>query len=130
MVYDNDICVDITGIYSYNNDKDNAWLGFFGIKEEFRMNKYGTKALLLTEEYAKNKGFKYMRLFTDKYGNDYVINFYKKNGYIFEDYDCDLEALKDSFKVVIGSKSLTNDKLDKWNNRFINLSKQTLKQQY
>ena len=24
MVYDNDICVGITGIYSYNNDKDNA----------------------------------------------------------------------------------------------------------
>ena len=31
---------------------------------------------------------------------------------------------------ITGIYSYNNDKLDKWNNRFINLSKQTLKQQY
>lgn len=130
MIYDDDICVGITGIYSYDNDNENAWLGFFGIKEEYRYKGYGYKSLLLTEEYAKNLGFKYMRLFTDKEGNDYAIEFYKRNGYIFEDYDCDLEKLKNEFNVVIGSKSLTNDKVTLWNNRFINLTKQTKKQMY
>ena len=73
--------------------------------------------------------YKFMRLFTDKIDNDLAINFYKKYGYSFEDYNNDLEKLKDEFNVVIGSKSLCNEKINLWNNRFINLSKQTIKQQ-
>ncbi len=109
---------------------DNAWLGFFGIKEEYRNKGYGKHALLLTEEYAKGEGYKLMRLFTDKDDNDLAINFYKKYGYTFGDYDPNEEKLKDMFKVVIGSKSISEYKLTPWNNRFINLSKQTIKQQY
>lgn len=130
LVYDNSIIVGISGVYSYKDDHDNAWLGFFGIKEEYRNKKYGKKTLLLSEEYAKKLNFKFMRLLTDKFNNDYAIEFYKKNGYTFEDYDSDLESLKEEFKVVIGSKALGDIKPDKWDNRFINLSKQTIKQQY
>ena len=65
LIYDNNICVGITGIYAYEKDNINAWLGFFGIKEEFRNKGYGKFALELTEEYAKDMGYKIMRLFTD-----------------------------------------------------------------
>ena len=47
MIYDDNIFVGLSGIYCYKNDYDNAWLGFFGIKEEFRNKGYGKLALLL-----------------------------------------------------------------------------------
>ena len=130
FIMEKETCIGITGIYSYKNDRDNAWLGFFGIKQLYRDKGYGRKALAMTEEYASSIGFKFMRLFTDKENNDLAINFYTKAGYTFEDYDNDQEALKDQFNVVICSKSLCDEKVDLWNNRFINLTKQTYKQQY
>ena len=130
LIFDKERCVGITGIYSYKNDSDNAWLGFFGIKEEYRDKGYGRKSLKLTEEYAKSAGFKYMRLFTDKLDNEKAIAFYEANGYSFEDYDCDKEELKNEFNVVIGSKSLHKEEVPLWDNKFINLTKQTYKQQY
>ena len=130
LLMNKDTCVGITGIYSYKNDRDNAWLGFFGIKQLYRNKGFGKKALRITEEYASSLGFKFMRLFTDKENNDLAINFYKNLGYTFEDYDNNDEALKDEFNVVIGSKSLCEEEVDPWNNRFINLTKQTYKQHY
>jgi len=130
LLMNKDTCVGITGIYSYKNDRDNAWLGFFGIKQLYRNKGFGKKALRITEEYASSLGFKFMRLFTDKENNDLAINFYKNLGYTFEDYDNNDEALKDEFNVVIGSKSLCEEEVDPWNNRFINLTKQAYKQQY
>ena len=130
LIYVNDLCVGITGIYSYKDDRDNAWLGFFGIKEEYRNKGYGKLALKLTEEYAIKFDFKFMRLFTDKLDNDLAINFYKGMGYEFEDYSCKEESANDKFLVVIGSKSLTGLKLEKWNNKFLNITKQISKQNY
>ena len=129
LIFDKEICVGISGIYSYKDDHDNSWLGFFGIKEKYRDKGYGKKALKLTEEYAKKSGFKFMRLFTDR-ENEKAINFYQNNGYSFEEYHNDLEELKDEFDVVIGSKSLTKEEVIPWDNKFINLTKQTYKQQY
>ena len=128
IICKDDLYIGVTGIYAYKKDMDNAWLGFFGLKEEYRGKHYGKKALILSEEYAKSQGYKFMRVFTDKF-NDYAIEFYERNGYEFEDYDSDEEVLKDEFEIVIGSKSISEYKVDKWNNRFINLSKQTLKQE-
>lgn len=128
LIFDDKACVGISGIYYFKNDFDSAWLAFFGILEPFRKKGFGKAALKLTEEYAKKLNFKYMRLFTDKENNDKAINFYKKNKYKFEDYDCPLEPLKDHFSVVIGSKAIAKHKLTLWNNKFINISKQTKKQ--
>lgn len=128
LAYDNNECVGITGIYYYKDDFDNAWVGFFGLLEEYRYKGYGKELLKLTEDLMKDMGFKYSRLFTDRLNNDVAINFYKRNGYVFEKYDSNLEELKDLFDVVIGSKSLCDLEVPKWNNRFINLSKQTKKQ--
>ena len=51
-------------------------------------------------------------------------------GYEFEDYSCKEESANDKFLVVIGSKSLTGLKLEKWNNKFLNITKQISKQNY
>ena len=130
LVFDKKKCIGVTGIYSYKNDHDNAWIGFFGIKEEYRNRGYGSKTLKLTEKYAKSMGYKFVRLFTDKLDNDLAIKFYRDNGYTFEDYNNDEEALKDEFNVIIGSKSICDEEVPLWNNKFINLTKQTAKQQY
>ena len=130
LVFEKDKCIGVTGIYSYKNDHDNAWIGFFGIKEEFRNKGLGSKVLKLTEKYAKSNGYRFIRLFTDKLDNDIAINFYKKNGYTFEDYYNEEEALKDEFNVVIGSKALLDEAVPLWDNKFINITKQTYKQQY
>lgn len=127
IIYNDLIPIGVSGLYWYRNDNKSAWLGFFGLKEEYRGKRFGNEALMLTEDYAKKLGFKYMRLFTDDI-NYKAINFYKLNGYIFEDYNSNLEELKDEFKVVIGSKSISDLEMELWNNRFINLTKQTLKQ--
>ena len=129
LIFDKELCVGITGIYSYKDDRENAWLGFFGIKEEYRDRGYGKKSLKLTEDYAKSLGFKYMRLFTDR-TNEKAIKFYQNNGYTFEDYNCEEEEARDEFDVVIGSKALGKGKVEPWNNEYINITKQTYKQQY
>lgn len=127
IIYENNMAIGVTGIYFYNDDNSNAWLGFFGLLEEYRYKGYGKQSLKMTEDYAKELGFKFIRLFTDRL-NIKAINFYKKYGYTFEEYDSDLEGLKDEFDVVIGSKSLDNGDVPLWNNKFINLTKQTIKQ--
>ncbi|MBP5444828.1 MAG: GNAT family N-acetyltransferase [Acholeplasmatales bacterium] len=131
MACEGDICIGVTGIYAYKNDRDSAWIGFFGLKGKYRNSGLGSKVLKLTEKYAGSLGYKYIRLFTDKDNNDIAINFYKKNGYTFEDYYNENEALKDEFNVVIGSKSLIKgEEVPLWDNKFINLTKQSYKQQY
>ena len=62
LVYDSNICVGVTGIYAYKDDIDNAWIGFFGILEEYREKGYGKEALRLTEEVAKKENYKYIRV--------------------------------------------------------------------
>ena len=96
--------------------------------ESFRFKGIGNIALKMTEDLAISKGFKYMRLFTDRI-NLIAIEFYKKNGYTFEAYENEEEGLKDLFDVVIGSKSISELEVPEWNNKFINMTKQTIKQQ-
>ena len=36
LLYENGTCVGIIGIYSYPEDPKSAWLGWFGIRKEFR----------------------------------------------------------------------------------------------
>jgi ribosomal protein S18 acetylase RimI-like enzyme len=130
LVYEGDTCIGTTGIYAYKNDDKNAWIGFFGLKGKYRYQGIGKDVLALTEDYARENNYKFIRLFTDKLNNDPVINFYKKNGYTFEDYNSNLEDKKNDFLVVIGSKSLTGEEVEPWNNKFLNISKQALKQIY
>lgn len=120
--------VGVSGVYSYNIDPKSAWLGWFGIIEKYRKQGYGSEALLQFEKTARENGYKFTRLYTDKYNNDMALNFYKKRGYSFEDYvNIDDEASLD-FPIMIGSKALEDDKIEPWNDRNIEFTEQLTKQ--
>lgn len=122
--------VGITGLYFYKVDPTSAWLGWFGILEEYRRLHLGSKALKMFEEMAKEQGFKTVRLYTDKYDNKVAINFYKANGYTEEDYVLDEDPASKIYPLFIFSKSLDGSKVTRWNNKNIGFTKQTEKQVY
>ena len=55
IVYLENIPIGVTGIYSYNEYPENAWLGWFGILKEYRNNGYGGIVLDKTIELAKKR---------------------------------------------------------------------------
>jgi RimJ/RimL family protein N-acetyltransferase len=65
IVYNGNTPIGVTGIYSYPEYSNIAWLGWFGILEKFRNNGYGSIALDKTIELAKVKGYREFRLYTD-----------------------------------------------------------------
>ena len=116
---DKEEIVGITGLYNYDND--NAWLGWFGILKEKRNKNYGTQLLLKTMDLAKEKGFKYLRLYTDKKDNAKAVKLYEKMGFVGEKYNKeDLD-----YDCYIYSTSLNNEVLPLWNNQFLNLKAQS-----
>ena len=56
IVYVDNEPIGVTGIYSYHEYPESAWLGWFGILNEYRNKGYGKKALEKTIELAKEKG--------------------------------------------------------------------------
>lgn len=120
--------IGIFGIYSLEIDKDSAWLGWFGVLSAYRRKHYGSYMLHKFEEIAKKSGYKYCRLYTDFCEENIAISFYKKNGYSFENYINENDPSSFDFPLIIGSKSLWNNKITKWNNRNINLTSQIFKQ--
>ena len=124
IVYINDEPIGITGIYSYNEYPDDAWLGWFGILYEYRNKGYGKLVIEKTMELAKEKGYKNFRLYTDEYAKD-AHKLYEKLGLIKESYDRDDD--KDEYfiaDIYIYSKSLNNEKLELWNNKLLGLKEQ------
>ena len=124
------VYVGISGIYSYKNNNDDAWLGWFGFLEEYRNKGYGTIALKMFEEEAIKRGFKYARLFTNRYDNDDAKRFYERNGYTEEYYELESDPASLIYPLSIYSKSLIPGvEAPKWNNRDIHFTKQVKKQQ-
>jgi len=128
LFVDNVGYVGVSGLYSLKIDSESAWLGWFGILEQYRRNRYGSEALRLFEEQAKGLGFKYCRLYTDRYDNDAAIKFYESNGYAFEQYENRFDPSCFDYPVLIGTKCLYNEPLVLWNDRNIGLTEQTFKQ--
>lgn len=129
LVRKDGICVGIIGLYSFPEDHDSAWLGWFGIRKGFRRKHLGSAALQIFEKMAASQGYLYARLYTDAVNNDTAIAFYKANGYICEPYENkeDVACLK--HKTVIFSKPLTSKSLIPWGSRNIHLTEQIEKQE-
>ena len=124
IAYLDDTPIGVTGVYSYHEYPDDAWLGWFGILKEYRKNGYGSIVLNKTIELAKEKGYKNFRLYTDEYAED-AHRLYTSHGFISEVYDRDDD--KDEYfiaDIYIYSKSLTNNKVELWNNKFLGLKEQ------
>ena len=129
LLYENGTCIGVIGIYSYPEDPNSAWLGWFGIREDFRRKKFGTTALKAFEEMAAARGYLFARLYTDAVNNEVAIAFYQANGYVSEPYQNPQDPACMKYRTVIFSKSLTSRSLEFWNNRSIHLTEQIAKQE-
>ena len=128
IVYIDNEPIGVTGIYSYHEYPESAWLGWFGILSEHRGKGYGKAALETTIEIAKQKGYKKFRLYTDEFATD-AHRLYESCGLIKELYDNPND--KDEFieaDIYIYSKSLTEEPIDLWNNKIIGIKEQSYKE--
>ncbi len=113
--------IGITGLYNYGDDTDNAWIAWYGILPEYRCHGYGAELLQDTINLAKQKGFKYIRLYTDINENADAIKLYEKAGFIGEKYN----AEKLNYDCYIFSKSLLNEDIILWSNKVLDLAHQS-----
>ncbi len=115
--------VGVTGLYEIPEYTDTIWLSWFGVKEEYRKAGYGKQLLDYTIKMAKECDKKFLRLYTFEIWNKEAQVFYKKNMDIVEDYFNEREH-KGIFKGKprIFSITLCDEKVEVWNNKFINIS--------
>lgn len=124
IVYFENEPIGVTGIYSYHEYPNTAWLGWFGILNNYRKNGYGGIVLDKTIELARKKGYKEFRLYTDEYAIS-AHKLYESRNLIKEQYDNPDD--KDEFfiaDVYIYSISLTDKPIDLWNNKILGLKEQ------
>lgn len=130
IVYDSDIPIGITGIYSYHEYPYDAWLGWFGVLSKYREKGYGNKILDMTINMARDKGYKNLRLYSDESFLD-AHRLYKSKGMIQELYDNpdDKDPYEpEGLKTYIFSISLNDEKVDLWNNKILGLKEQGMKE--
>ncbi len=129
LIYEEGKCAGITGLYSYPEDPESAWLGWFGIRESFRRRRLGSEALARFEAMAAVRGYRYARLYTDAEDNDGAIAFYRANGYTCENYENMDDPASMNDKTVIFTKSLGPWTPVPWDSRNIHLTEQIAKQE-
>lgn len=77
--YENDSVVGISGVYA--NSASECWLGWFGIRPEYRRKGYATAMLNLQLEIMKKYGYEVCRLYTSKIINKEAVKLYRKIGF-------------------------------------------------
>ncbi len=127
IVYNSDIPVGIVGLYSYNEYPSDAWLSWFGVLEEYRGCGYGGRIFDFFLNLAKSKGYSSVRVYTDD-GFDSAIHLYTKKKMLKEKYSNELESEEINNETIIFSKSLTQEKIKKWDNKFLQLTIQAEKE--
>lgn len=112
--------VGITGIYSYFEYPEDAWLGWFGVLSEFRKKGLGREILLWTMSQAKVGGFNTFRLYTDMEDDAEAVCLYRKIGMIEEPYTTeDLDG-----QTFVFSKSLVSENTEKLGDKNLFLKEQ------
>ena len=127
IVYDNNIGVGVVGIYSYHEYPEDAWLAWFGVLEKYRNKGYGSKMFDFFENMAREKGYKAIRLYTGKSFTS-AIKLYTKKGMIKECYSNELESEEINNETLVFSKSLDSHKIQRWDNKFLELTAQVEKE--
>lgn len=114
------------GVIGYSQDSENretAWLSWFGILPIYRKKGIGKRALDMICDTLKLNNFKILRLFTYEVWNETAQPFYKKYmdfGEYYTNRDDNQYDIKVG-KCKIFTKSLTNEKAEPWNNIFIDI---------
>ena len=105
LCHENNVIVGITGVYADNNDE--CWLGWFGIRPEYRQRGYATSILNLQLQQMQSYGYKICRLYTDKVINKNAVNLYLKTGFTEDSWYMD--------NIITMAKSLDNKTvINKW----------------
>ena len=112
--------IGITGIYSYFEYPQDAWLSWFGVLPEHRELGYGERILKWTMNKSKKLGFNNLRLYTDLKDNFKAVELYKKIEMIKEPYT--VEEIDGD--IFIFSKSLISDKTEQFGNHILFLKEQ------
>lgn len=128
IVYDGNEPIGVSGLYSYHEYDEDAWLGWYGVLPNKRKRGYGSKILEHFKNYAKERGYKTIRLYTDEISNKEAIKMYTKRGMIQEDYKNKQESEEVTKTTLIFSKSLISDITNKWNDKFLALTEQGMKE--
>ena len=86
---DTDIVVGVTGLYTFSDAPDEAWLGWFCIDPEARGKGFGRKLLEWTMSKAKEEGYSIFRLYTSTDPNESLAQkLYESLGlYVTEEED-------------------------------------------
>lgn len=130
IVYLGSVPIGVTGIYSYHEYPNDAWLGWFGILEEYRKSGFGGKVLDMTIEMARAKGYQNFRLYTDEYAKD-AHRLYESRGMVEEPYDREDDQNEHFIvDIYIYSRSLTDKSVELWGNKFLGLKEQGEKENF
>ena len=127
LVYEENKVIGITGLYCFENinETNSIWLGWFGVLEEYRRKGYGKEILIetinISKEFSKKYPIKYLRLYTSTRDNKIAQILYEEIMDIKEEYNNPNDFNYDN-TCLIYSKSLTDEKLKLWNNKFLNLN--------
>ncbi|MCI8461202.1 MAG: GNAT family N-acetyltransferase [Bacilli bacterium] len=127
ITYTDEEPVGVVGLYSYNEYPNDAWLSWFGVLDKYRNRGYGSLMFNFFEDLAKKKGYTAVRVYTSAEFED-AIKLYQNKGMISERYSNELECSEINEETIIFSKSLTNKKIDLWNNKFLELTAQIEKE--
>ena len=126
LVYDDNNIVAITGLYSDFDitETNSIWLGWFGVRPDYRRQKIGTKVLEFTinEAYklAKKYPIKYFRLYTSIDENATAQLLYKKVMDFCEEYNCPNDSNYNN-TCRIWTKILFDNEFISWRNKCLNL---------
>ena len=116
--------VGIIGLYEIKDSPDDIWLNWFGVLPKYRTHGFGTQMLLFALETAKKMGKKTFRLFTYSIWHAKAQGIYKRTMKLEESYTNkdDNQYCITQGKPKIFSISLTDKIVEKWKNKFIDLS--------
>ena len=68
-------------VYWYDGETEVAIMDMLGVNEEYRKNGLGTTLQIIRENYALEKGFIKMTLYTDP--GSWMYEWYKRRGYVY-----------------------------------------------
>lgn len=128
LVYLDKTPIGVTGLYAYNEYPHDAWMGWFGVLPKYRGKGYGGQIFDFFEREARQRGYENIRLYTDSLENSDAVGFYEKKGMVSEEYSNPEDIFHATGKILIFSKSLNNSPVEKWDNKFLNLSGQENRQ--